>query len=368
MIQDKMLKPVAFEFHGRAGEYFRIWIVNIMLTILTLGIYSAWAKVRNKQYFYGNTVLDDSPFEYTANPVAILKGRLVVVAILAIYYIAVHFFPLSQGLFFILFFIALPWLVMRSLMFNARYSSYRNLYFTFEKNLKDAYKVFVGLVILIPLTLGLIYPYYFHEVQRYRIDNHSFGQYVFKLKSSVKAFYKYYLVAVLIVIAGGILIGMIFGGSIAVLSGSLGESADAEAGMSPNALTSLMLISVFYFIAYYFAYAYVRTKVFNQVWTNTSLNKASAFKLSAPTVPLMAFKGNLETKKIFWIYLSNTIGIVLSVGLLIPWAKIRLARYRIESLDVTSIADLKVITSQQREQVGTIGSEMGDILDIDIGM
>ncbi len=33
-------------FTGTAGDYFRIWIANIALTLLTLGIYSAWAKVR----------------------------------------------------------------------------------------------------------------------------------------------------------------------------------------------------------------------------------------------------------------------------------------------------------------------------------
>jgi len=40
-----------FYFTGKGGEYFRIWIVNICLTILTLGIYSAWATVRTRRYF-----------------------------------------------------------------------------------------------------------------------------------------------------------------------------------------------------------------------------------------------------------------------------------------------------------------------------
>ena len=77
-------QTLPFRFHGRAGEYFRIWIVNIMLSIVTLGIYSAWAKVRNKRYFYSNTELDGSSFEYLADPVAILKGRLIAVGIFAI--------------------------------------------------------------------------------------------------------------------------------------------------------------------------------------------------------------------------------------------------------------------------------------------
>ncbi len=47
-------KTTPFEFTGRGGEYFRIWIVNILLILLTLGIYSAWATVRKRLYFYGN--------------------------------------------------------------------------------------------------------------------------------------------------------------------------------------------------------------------------------------------------------------------------------------------------------------------------
>ncbi len=32
-------------FTGKGSEYFKIWIVNIALSLITLGIYSAWAKV-----------------------------------------------------------------------------------------------------------------------------------------------------------------------------------------------------------------------------------------------------------------------------------------------------------------------------------
>src|SRR6187455_1066695 len=72
---------VPFEFRATGGEYFRIWIVNLLLTIVTLGIYSAWAKVRRLRYFYGNTLLDGHSFEYHGRPLAILKGRLIVVGL-----------------------------------------------------------------------------------------------------------------------------------------------------------------------------------------------------------------------------------------------------------------------------------------------
>ena len=63
------------QFTGSALEYFRIWIVNVCLTLVTLGIFSAWAKVRKKRYFYSHTLLDGTPFQYLGMPIPILKGR-----------------------------------------------------------------------------------------------------------------------------------------------------------------------------------------------------------------------------------------------------------------------------------------------------
>lgn len=367
-MEDKMLKPVTLEFNGKAGEYFRVWIVNILLSIITLGIYSAWAKVRNKQYFYGNTVLDGSPFEYTASPIAILKGRIIVVSALVAVSILSQFYPLANLIFFALFFLLTPWLVMRSMMFNARYTSYRNLNFSFQRNLVDAVKIFIGLTLLVILTLGLAYPWLIHAIQKYRVDNHGFGQYIFHFKSSIKAFYKYHIIGLIIMILTLVIIVVMSGASMTSIMGAMNADPEANSATPSMASMSIVFATVVYFMGYYLAYAYVQANVFNTVWSNTSLNKASAHVLTAQTVPLMAFNGKLGTGKMLFIYLTNTLGIILSVGLLIPWAKIRLARYRIESVNVSSLADLKVITANQQEQVGTVGSEMGDFLDIDIAM
>ena len=45
------------EFTGTAKEYFGIALVNLILSIVTLGIYSVWAKVRRETYFKNNTKL-----------------------------------------------------------------------------------------------------------------------------------------------------------------------------------------------------------------------------------------------------------------------------------------------------------------------
>ena len=73
--------PRPFAFTGSGGEYFRIWIVNLLLSVITLGIYSAWAKVRRLRYFYGHTSVAGGTFGYHASPIAILKGRLIAYAV-----------------------------------------------------------------------------------------------------------------------------------------------------------------------------------------------------------------------------------------------------------------------------------------------
>ena len=65
------------EFKGKALEYFGIWLANILLTVVTIGIFSAWAKVRRLKYFYNNTNILENSFAYHATGWQIFKGRLI---------------------------------------------------------------------------------------------------------------------------------------------------------------------------------------------------------------------------------------------------------------------------------------------------
>jgi uncharacterized membrane protein YjgN (DUF898 family) len=149
----------AVRFIATGEEYFRIWIVNLALTIITLGIYSAWAKVRKKRYFYGHTLLDGECFEYRGNPIAILKGRIIAFAMLVLYSLAGQFAPLAQLLMMLVLAVIVPWLVVRSLAFNAWNSAYRNVQFHFRGNYPEALRVVIGNGLLVLLSLGLMYPY-----------------------------------------------------------------------------------------------------------------------------------------------------------------------------------------------------------------
>lgn len=75
-------------FTGRGGEYFRVWIVNVLLGIVTLGLYTPWARRRTAQYFYGHTLVAGSPLEFTAQQRRMVVGFLVLVLLTLAYQLA----------------------------------------------------------------------------------------------------------------------------------------------------------------------------------------------------------------------------------------------------------------------------------------
>ena len=85
------------EFRADPREYFRIWIVNLALTIATLGVYSAWAKVRKLRYFHASTVLAGSAFGYHADPLRILRGRIIAAVLVGAYLLARRTSPLPRS-------------------------------------------------------------------------------------------------------------------------------------------------------------------------------------------------------------------------------------------------------------------------------
>lgn len=78
----------ALEFTGSGGEYFRVWIVNVLLTVVTLGVYTPWARRRTAQYFYGHTLVAGSPLEFVGRLRSMLFGFLIVALLFIAYNVA----------------------------------------------------------------------------------------------------------------------------------------------------------------------------------------------------------------------------------------------------------------------------------------
>lgn len=340
-------RKLGFVFSATGGEYFRIWIVNTLLTIVTLGIYSAWAKVRNKQYFYGNTTLDGSAFEYTADPVRILKGRLLVFGFFVAYSLAASFYPVAEPVLFLLVLPLIPWVVIRAMAFNARYSSYRNVHFQFLGKYREALHVYITWMLAVVLSLGLIYPYVVYKRKKFLVDRSKFGMTPFAFKGEAGIFFRAFVVAACMPLA-------------VVLVGIVLVAADTEAlrELGPAYLVTqvypIVLILLFY-LAFFAAAIYVQVRVTNHIWQNTSLD-SNHFDMRLEFLPLL------------WIHLSNLVLIVASVGLLYPWAKVRATRYMLSRFAMTTREGVAVLAAEQKDRVAAAGAEFGEAWDLDLGL
>ena len=171
---------------------------KVLLSFITLGVYSAWAKVRRKKYFYNNTLIDNIGFDYHAKPISILKGRVIAFLFFFGYSASASISPFLPILFMLILFIALPWLIVRGSLFNARNTSHRGLRFDFVGTVSQAVKVFIGLPMLLLPTMGLIMPYAAHQKSQFMVNNHKFGLSQFNMQPVIKKYFKVYLMVMVI--------------------------------------------------------------------------------------------------------------------------------------------------------------------------
>ena len=182
----------AFIFHGEAREYFRIWIVNTLLTLLTLGIYAAWAKVRKRRYLRGNTELMGHRFDYLASPGRILIGNVVVAGMFLAYMVVGEVYPSIRVGAIVIGLALLPWVVVRSLAFNAHNTAYRGMRFYSHQGYGMAALTYLGQWFFILLTLGIYYPAWVRNRKEFVIASHRLGDAFFRFESKSGPFYTAY--------------------------------------------------------------------------------------------------------------------------------------------------------------------------------
>jgi len=363
-------------FTGTGAEYFRIWIVNLLLTIVTLGIYSAWAKVRKMQYFYRNTQLDGSGFDYHGRPVAILKGRILAVVLVGAYQIAMRTLGPLALVAIVGLIAGLPWLLTQSYRFRLHNSSYRGLRFRFHGPVSQAYLIFglPMLAALVPgalaaaggigdprhpdkrffiivaglyLVLMILWPYLHFCLKRWQHGHAQFGQARARFDATAWDFYALYLVAGLMMLGIGV-----FGAILIALFAGASSIPGAFRGVPSGIFVSML--------AFYCAAIAVGTLlsawIQNMAWSSTRLES-------------IAISSDLRGGRLIGITLTNVLLIVFSLGLLIPFAVIRSMKYRLESIKVLDADALATIgRAAEGGPVAATGEGAMDVLDLDFGL
>jgi uncharacterized membrane protein YjgN (DUF898 family) len=332
-------RDLPFQFTGTAPEYFRIWIVNTLLTIVTLGVYSAWAKVRSRQYFYRHTFVDGTSFEYLANPVAILKGRMIMGAALTAIVASQQYSMVLYGILLGVLVLMTPWVLVKSLAFNARNSAYRNVRFSFSGGVGEASLLYVKMTLLYLVTCGLGYPYTHFRMTEFVIRGHRFGDRPFHFVARASDYYRIYLVAFAMTVpAYLLLVGLVV---------ALRFAAD----VGPFIMMPVVLLFYLYLML---PAAYVRAELANLLYGRLHVGEH-------------AFTCKQRAMELAKLYLTNALAVIFTLGLMIPWAQIRTARYRAERLVLHADGDIEARATPGRD-ASALGDAASDLGDFDLGL
>jgi len=335
-------KKTPIIFQGTGSDYFKIWLVNWLLCIVTLGIYSPWAKVRTKKYFCQHTTIDGTGFDYHARPIDLLKGRFLMVFFVFLSVFMNDTIPILYSILSLASIIIIPWFILSAHRFHAKYTSFRGLRFSFVGDIKGAIQVYGLWPMLVPITLGFITPLITLKAKQYFGYYHAFGQVNFKTyktgNNTFKIMYQKvffsYLILFLALTTIMWMLGLLKGGGIwqAIIFGIIAFGIISTYLMLPT--------------------------IENSIWNTLKIHN-------------LTFQSTLCTKEMLVIYSTNSLLTVLTLGFFTPFAKVRLAKYRAEHLVIIGDIDFSSFTGDSQASNPTnklTGSlDVGSSFDIGLG-
>ena len=371
-------RQLRIAFTGSGSEYLRIWIVNLLLTLVTLGLYYPWAKVRRLRYFYGNTLVDGAALDFHGNPKKMLKGTLLVAVLFGLYSAAGRFSQVAGLIALLLLAAVMPALLRASLQFRLANTSWRGLRFQFKGNMPDAYRAVLPLYVPAILILGLtvfapevdsdkpplwigfsmlglalltllMCPWSFWKFKQYQHAHYALAQLQTRFSATAGAFYK----------LGGKMFGwgMLAALALPLVGVAVFFATKPHFNKGPFQAALLGLLPLLVMLGLLIAikpYAVARSQ--NLVWNHTGNDD-------------LQFHSDLRFKPMFWLTLKNWLLVLITLGFYWPFAAVAMTRMRLQAASISSRIEPDTLVGHR---VGSgsaaVGDAAGDFLGIDIGL
>jgi uncharacterized membrane protein YjgN (DUF898 family) len=397
-------------FSGRGGEYFRVWIVNVLLTIVTLGLYTPVARRRTARYFFDHTLVADSPLEFTAPLRKMVLGFLIFLFLYIAYKIASDTGQTTAASIFILSAAVLaPYIWGSAMRFRLGNTRWRGLHLQFSASWKEVYlaswPIFAMAAVWVLLTfalkilapdlpaprppagsrgmpnpalnlpqvtlemwamialgvvlsvLGIIrleFNYKSLLVLRAGIGNQR-GRW----KPVYSDFLKVWAATIGVFIVSVVLAIMLTAVLVAVLAGGFSTLFSGLRGMGPQLVViiglSILLGLIILVVASTPARAYREARMFQLVWNNVGLSQVARFKCA------------LKTGSFVLLRLKNVLLTLLTLGLYRPFARVSEYRMKNESvtLHIKGGVDQLVGQLSQQQKEG-LGDALADAAGLDL--
>lgn len=390
--QDKTLQV---RFTGSGSEYFRIWIVNLLLVVATVGLYYPWARIRRLRYFASNTWIGNDRFgehalEFGGNAVRMLRGYLVMAGLFILYLLAGAVSETASTLAFLLLLACIPLLTWASLRFRLGNTRWRGIQFSFTGRIGGAYLAWLPLVVagiattalsvafafqgqapgrgfsiiqlfplLITVILGLAWLVCLFRLVCYRQDHLRFGNLQTRLDLTAGPYVGLLVKAGLLTIALVFVMGIVASIAVASLGAVLAALKSAgvdQKSVSPALVFGLLLVALLASLSWQILVrSWLVAREQNLVWSHTRGKS-------------IAFHSDLSVADYVKRSLLNGLLLVLTLGLYQPFASIALARLRLDALSISTRGSIEDIVAEAQAAPGVAGDAGADVFGVDVGL
>lgn len=304
-------------FHGVGSEYFGIFIVNALLTLITLGIYYPWARAKQMKYLYGVTAVDDNRFAFHGKGIDMFIGMLKFYLMLAVFiliYFVFFFYVKNVVLGIIILYAGLlaiiPLAIHGTLRYRLSMSTLRGIRFGYRGERNRLLIDYIKYLLLTLVTLGIYGAWMEIKLRTYIIKNIRYGD--------VEGNYKGEGLALLLINLKGIFLSII----------TLG-------------------IYMFWWQKELYAY-YI---------DNTTFHKGDqSLRMQTTVTGFGLLKLNLV----------NMLITIFTLGIGFAWVEIRTMRYMTQNIFLEGDIDLDTVTQTEEDYRDATGQGALDILDMDL--
>jgi uncharacterized membrane protein YjgN (DUF898 family) len=334
-------------FHGNGGGLFKIMLINWILTILTLGIYSFWGKTKVRRYLCEHSSFVGDRFYYHGTGGELFKGALIFGGIFGLFNLGIYsigqFWGMeaqiaAQAVMPLFIVLLLPVIMVGAFRYRLSRTAWRGIRFSFRGKRKSALWLYVKGYLLILLTAGFYMPFFTANAQRFWIRGSYFGSQPFKYDGEGKDIVQAYL---LVVLAYLLMVGVPT--LIPVLLPEIGEEV---VGMVMMAMYIPLVIAFLWYTVYIARYH----------WSKTEFAGGR-------------FNYDATAWQWFLLNFTNFLIIVCTLGFGIPWATIRSRQFLADHLTVVGNMQLsQVVQEAQKSSALGEGAADGFDMDIDIGI
>lgn len=305
---------VRLSFSGDGGTLFGIHIINLLLGIVTLGIYYFWGKVRVQRFLHSQMEFDGDRFAYHGTGVELLVGFLKTLGLVVLGMIGLALLQLFGArpetvavatlLIYPVLLVVIPVAIAGSRRYRLSRASWRGIRFSFRGQTGAFVKMFVSGALLTVITFGLYYPFFYNNMWRFLISNTYYGTVRFEFDGSGADLFGSFLLAVV--------------------------------------LTPLTLgLYWFWFTAHRQRY----------MWTRTSFAAAR-------------FRCTVTGGRLFRLTLGNGLLLFITLGLAFPWVQARNIRFLCGTLAVEGLPEMDAIR-QEAQAASPTGEAIADFLGLD---